>query len=566
MNSIPASEFVLIIPGVLAAGESPQSMNGLALDQDPSLPIGTVVSFASLGAVERWFGFDSLQAQFAAKYFAGFTGCTQLPSALLMAQYNESAVGAYIRSGSVAALSLAQLQALSGDIVIAIDGRTVTSANINLSSATSFSNAAQLIQAGLQSTGSIFSGTGSITSNLLDITVVASGELHIGDVIAGVGVTGGCTIQSFGNGTGGTGTYHVSTTADVGSEALSVTSTATCTYSSLLAGFVISSSTTGPASTIAFPTDNSLSPMLNFQQAQGAVLSQGAAAATPASAMGAVTLATQNFASFSTTWEPDLDTKLAFATWNTAQGPLYAYVGWDSDVTPTQENSDPNSFGAQVATDTGVIAIWNPSGMVAFAVMGWIASIDFTAPNGRTTLAYRKQAGLTPDVGDQTAYENLKANGYNAYCNIATRTAQFQNFQPGQISGDWDWADSYANQIYWNSRFQNDLMNFLEVLKAVPYNPRGFTSIREALASAIADMGSFGAWVPNVELSSTQALAVNTAANATIAPTIESQGWYLQVDDPGPTVRQERGSPICNFWYTDGESVQVINMASVDIQ
>jgi hypothetical protein len=35
--------------------------------------------------------------------------------------------------------------------------------------------------------------------------------------------------------------------------------------------------------------------------------------------------------------------------------------------------------------------------------------------------------------------------------------------------------------------------------------------------------------------------------------------------DASPQVRQARGSPPITFWYMDGESVQRINIASIDL-
>jgi hypothetical protein len=56
----------------------------------------------------------------------------------------------------VAALSLSQLQALSGTLIVTIDGTEETSSSINLSAATSFSNAATIIAAGFTSfTGAV---------------------------------------------------------------------------------------------------------------------------------------------------------------------------------------------------------------------------------------------------------------------------------------------------------------------------------------------------------------------------------------------------------------------------
>jgi hypothetical protein len=62
--------------------------------------------------------------------------------------------------------------------------------------------------------------TASITSNIMDVTAVASGNIAVGDKITGTGITGTVTVTSFGTGTGTSGTYNVSTTDDVSSETI----------------------------------------------------------------------------------------------------------------------------------------------------------------------------------------------------------------------------------------------------------------------------------------------------------------------------------------------------------
>lgn len=65
-----------------------------------------------------------------------------------------------------------------------------------------------------------FSGTGSIASTTLTISAVSAGELAIGSVIVGSGITVGTIITAFGTATGGVGTYTVSPTQSVSSVAL----------------------------------------------------------------------------------------------------------------------------------------------------------------------------------------------------------------------------------------------------------------------------------------------------------------------------------------------------------
>lgn len=73
-----------------------------------------------------------------------------------------------------------------------------------------------------------FIGTGSISGTTLTITAVSSGQLAVGSIISGTGVTAGTTITAFGTATGGTGTYTVGTSQTTASTTITST-TATWT-------------------------------------------------------------------------------------------------------------------------------------------------------------------------------------------------------------------------------------------------------------------------------------------------------------------------------------------------
>lgn len=155
--TIPVSQIVRVNPGVLAAAGSAVDLNGLILTNDSAVPIGTVKQFASATDVKNFFGSTSTEASMASIYFNGYLNCTKTPGVLYFAQYNTSAVAGYLRSASLADLTLTQLQALSGVLTVSVDGVAKTSSTINLSGATSFSNAAALIQAGFTSFGATVS-------------------------------------------------------------------------------------------------------------------------------------------------------------------------------------------------------------------------------------------------------------------------------------------------------------------------------------------------------------------------------------------------------------------------
>ncbi|HDR9199665.1 TPA: DUF3383 domain-containing protein [Burkholderia vietnamiensis] len=572
--SIPASLIASVTPSVVSAGGSALDLIGVMLTTNTRVPVGTVPSFPTKDAVSAYFGATSPEYQLAAVYFNGFDNSDVKPGALRFSQYPTAAVSAYLRGGSLAAMTLAQLQALSGSLTAVVDGFTRTAASINLSSASSFSAAAAAIQTALNATPPTPAVvTGAISGTTLTVSAVTSGALAIGQVLSGTGVTAGTKITGFLTGSGATGTYTVDQSQTVASTSITAAAAAVAvTFDSTSSAFVITSGITGAPSTVAYAT-GTLAAGIKLTQATGAVLSQGAAAATPGAAMDAIKAVTQNWVSFMTTFDPDNGAgntqKMAFATWTSQQGKRFLYAGWDQDASPTAANPVTSSFGYLVdqANMDGVAAIWAPADKAAF-LMGAIASIDFTATEGRITLDFKGQSGLTPDVTDATVYANLKANGYNMYADFATSNDEFKFFTPGSIAGQYDWIDSYINQIWLTNQFQLSIMEGLTQAKSVPYNTVGDATIEAWLMDDINQGVNFGAIREGVQLGSAQAQEVNTAAGLKIDGVLSSRGWYLQVLASQATAqtRAARQSPPCRFWYTDGGSVQQLNLASVMVQ
>ena len=241
MPTIPASQLVSINPSVLNAGGSALALNGLFLTNNVRVPTNTILSFPNDGvSVSNYFGASAVETTIANIYFAGYNNSTRKPTNILFTQYNNTAVGAYLRGGPVNVLSISALQGLSGSLSVIIDGYTYSAASINLSSASSYSAAATLIQTGLNTTlptgasvtGAIAAATASVTAsiagNVMYVTAVSSGTLVTGAIISGTGVTASTQISTQLSGTtGGIGTYAVSITQVVAS------TTVTATYGTL---------------------------------------------------------------------------------------------------------------------------------------------------------------------------------------------------------------------------------------------------------------------------------------------------------------------------------------------
>lgn len=585
MTTISANNFVNEIPGVISAGGNGLVLNGLILSNSTRVPIGTVLSFPNGAAVAAYFGGTSIEATIAqggvglgSGYFGGYDGSTIKPGAMLVTQYNTAAVSAYLRGGNISALTLTQLQSLNGTLSVTIDS-VLKTGSVNFSGATSFTNAAQITEGVLAISGaSQGTATATIAAAVMTVATVLTGTnpFAVGDKITGAGVTANTFIASFGTGTGGAGTYNLTQTSAVGP--ITVTSLLPAVFFDSVSGaFVIQSGTTGASSTITFGSSAMATSML-LTSATGAVLSQGAIAAVPATFMNNVVSVNRNWASFMTGFDPDNGSgfvnKLAFSAWANGQSNRYVYVPFDTDVSATVAVPATSSYGYALsqAAYSGTALQWEPSDLnLCSFVCGSIASVNFNQLNGRTAFAYRKQTGLLAGVTTDTAAINLggnpqtigdRGNGYNYYGAIATANQNFIDYQRGFISGPFLWIDTYINQVAMNADFQLALMTLMEQVTSIPFNSAGDATIESALADTILKYKNFGAIVPGVTLSASQISQVNSAAGKNIAPTLSTQGWYLLIVAASSTIRQSRGPRAMTFFYVDGGSVQSFSLTS----
>ena len=157
--SISLNKIAQVLPGVLSPSGSALDLNGLMLTDSDYFPVGTVLSFGGKDEVGAYVGTASNEYTLSGWYFQGYKNASRTPGALLFCRYNQSAVGAWLRSASLKSMTLAQLKALSGTLTMTINGATVTTATINLSSVTSFAQAAATLQTALNGLSSSVSVT-----------------------------------------------------------------------------------------------------------------------------------------------------------------------------------------------------------------------------------------------------------------------------------------------------------------------------------------------------------------------------------------------------------------------
>lgn len=502
MASIPASAIVQVVPSVISAGGSALELIGLCLTSNPRVPTGQVLSFPSASAVSSYFGPVSVQAAQAAIYFAGFEGSNVLPAAMLFAQYNLAAVPGYLRGGSVSGLTLTQLQALSGTLTITFAGTGLTSSTINLSSATSFSNAASIIQAAF--TSPPFAVTYDSVSGAFVFTSTATGATATITYATGTLAAGILLTQA----TGAT---------------LSQGSAAAAAPAAYMNG-IVAQTTNWATFFTDFDPDAGSGNALKFAFAA---------------------------------WAGTTEDEFAYFCEDTDITPTQS--------TNAASSLGQKIIAAGISGTTPIYVPSIPYGLAAFA-SGSVASIDFTETNGDATLAFKSQSGIVPSVTNQTVAANLQANGYNWYGAYATANQGFQFFYPGSISGPFKWVDAYVGAIWLNNAFQLALMELLTAVKSIPYTPSGYALVAAAMQDPINAATNFGLIDANVTLSAAQIAEVNNAAGRNIASNLQSQGWYLLIEPATAQTRGNRQSPTILFFYVSGGSIQQITVSSIEVQ
>lgn len=493
---IPASYIVAINPRLIQAGGNDLEFNGLIITKNNVLPLSAMVSsFPNADAVGEYFGLDSIEYKLAAKYFLGYNNSFAKPKRLMFAPRVSEDVAAWIRGGKYKG-TLAQVKAINnGGMKITINGTEYTLSGVDFSGATSFSDAAAVLQVALDA------------------------ELS------------GVTVE----------------------------------YSSLTKAFQINSPGAGAAESITFAETapgQDLAILLNLTEDSGAILSQGADAMTPAQNMAAVKAATQNWVSFTTTYEPTDEEHLGFAQWATDEGIDYLYVGWSSDVLLTTQGSTTSIADVLKDAEVSATALVYDNAYVAVFVLGMIASIDWERYQGTINLAFKKVDGVAATVTDAAEADILKEKGVSYIGNFATRNDDFTFFYDAQIFGDYHYIDTFINTIWLKNVMQVAVMNGLTSAGRVPYNDRGYTLIRAWLQDPVNRAVNNGCIDPGVALSESQKAQIFNETGKDLSNELWTLGYAIIVEDAGASVRVGRQSPNISVYYTYGGSVNRIEVAS----
>ena len=346
--------------------------------------------------------------------------------------------------------------------------------------------------------------------------------------------------------------------------ALGLTGPAAVTWDPLASNFVVTSGTTGATSTITVATGTAAAAL----GLSAGILSQGAAIDTPASAMDRIKLQEQNWATFTTLWEPDLANKTAFAVWSNAQNNRYAYIAWDTEAGyKTANNSAVFGSIVDLLNYEGVAVFYGPVSIGAF-VCSYAGCIDWAAVNGRATAAFKSQTGLATSVdtlADATAVLSNNASYYGLYQAPGPDNV-YSILYDGRMNGSkFRWLDTFLNQIYLNAQLALAIFVGLKGSNSAPYNALGETLIRSWCAAPINEALNNGSIRTGVPLSESQKANIAAQVGFDITNSLQNDGYYLQILPATAQVRQQRQSPPVKLWYCDGGSIQQVTLASIAV-
>ncbi|HWH86162.1 MAG TPA: DUF3383 domain-containing protein [Pseudomonas sp.] len=535
--SIPADAIVQVNPGLLVPGGTDLELNGLFAYDTPQIPPGGVVAFASLNDAKAYFLPDTEILKPIGIYFRGYNNSPIKPRLLYVARWVSKARSPYVVGAEHDTLD--ELKAITnGTLTLMMGEWEDTLTGLDFSAATSFSAVAAIVQ-----TAMLASGNNSAVWN-----------------------------QSI------------------------------CTYDGVFSRFIIGSGYNPQSKDqLIFPPTGDAATAMGLDVGTAY---DGLRAQPPGECMDAIKKVTTNWVTFTSGKAdsiPTEDEQLAFAQWSNDQGVRYLYalyednpnlieqltttigqqiessgstddIGYqiqDLDLPGAEENPQPAELSStdnigQKIQDLGLSGVAGEYGEIEYAafLMGVAASIDYNRPDGAITTAFKAQDGIPFNVTDEAVANKLTENGFNYYGNWATANDQFKFHYPGQMFGRYLWVDTYLNAIWLNNALQVSLMSGLSSVGRSPHNARGYAMVRAWMLDPIQRALSAGVIDTGIVLDESQKAEIAAQAGMDISAQLQTSGYFIQILDPGPVPRKERKSPIINFWYTYGGSIQQLVLAS----
>ncbi len=344
---------------------------------------------------------------------------------------------------------------------------------------------------------------------------------------------------------------------------LAIGSAATVTWDAEFSCFVVTTVATGAAATINFATGAAAASLgLSF-----GVVSNGVDADTPSSCGDRFKHQSSNFVDIMFSFEPAASDKLLWGAWSSAQQKWYAVIMQDSDASAIVANN-ASSFAAQVAALNyeGILPVYGDY-LTTAAICSFAGCIDWNRINGRRRVAFTSYPGLATDVTSDPIYDALLSNGYTFYAYYGAKADNnYSMMYNGKMPGSTDrWFDTYLGHIFTDSQLQTSVVEGLRSIGNAPYSERGNTYIRAWCQDPIDQAVNNGTIQPGVALSNAQKATIKGIIGFDVSADLQQKGYYLYIGTASTQTRGNRESPPITLIYTDGGSIQQIDIASIAV-
>lgn len=341
----------------------------------------------------------------------------------------------------------------------------------------------------------------------------------------------------------------------------------TGSYDSTANTFTLTSSTDGASSTVSYASagddGTDLSAMLCMTQAEGAVLSQGVDAMTEAATLNAICAVTANWAQFTTLWEVTKQAEAeAYAAWADIDDD-YVYVFWSSDQNMESTLTQASTIAKAIQDKYNcVFMIYSLDFSTAAFALAYPATIKWDATQGMKVIFGKSASGLSPMVTDEQVATALDDLGVSYVGQFATRNDEFIIANRGELTGSmYGFYDTLIGSIWLRSKLQTSIMNGFATVNRAPYNDVGYTMLKSWCQDPITQAKNAGVIDEGISLSESQKSQIlQETGDSEAAGDLQSKGYFLQVLDPGASVRAQRGSPVAALYYAYGGSIQKVEL------
>lgn len=358
----------------------------------------------------------------------------------------------------------------------------------------------------------------------------------------------------------------VATQSDVAEAVQASLTGVTVEWSSATSRYVITSATTGSASSVSFAS-GAIADALMLTEATGASESEGVPAMSLTDLMNYVVDRDTNWVTYASASELTDVQKLELAAWNSAYelGTRFVYAMNDTSDNAIVANNDDSLAAKVVAAGYAGVQPFYGEAKYAFTVPAFAGSLDFSTTNGRLSFKFRTFTGLAPNVNRLSVATALESNGYSYYGQYGLNAVTAQYSSTGAITGKFLWLDTFLDQVWIKANLISAFTTLFTASQSYSFNEAGYASVKAAIIDPLTTAKNFGAIQTGITLDESQRRTIQNAVGKDVSGELYANGYYLYIPAQSGANRIARTLKGVVLYWTDGQLIQSIDMQSTTV-